>query len=92
MPCLFLLIAASLIVLHAPDGQVIYLNPDQVTNLRKPRGVNEGHFIRGTNCLVFTTDGKYFSTVEHCIEVEKLLKGSTGKSTSFPPLTPKPNT
>lgn len=86
------LIATSLIVLHAPDGQVIYLNPEQVTNLRKPRGVNEGHFIKGTNCLVFTTDGKYFATVEPCTEVDRLIKGSTGKSTSFPPLIPKPNT
>jgi hypothetical protein len=65
------LVLAALIVLHAPDGQIIYLNPDQVTNIRKPRG--EGHFIKGTQCLVFMVDGKFFSTVESCSAVERLI-------------------
>jgi hypothetical protein len=92
MYALISLLAASFIILHAPDGQVIYLNPDQVTNIRKPRGTETGHFARGTNCVVFTTDGKHFATLEICESIRNLLQGSTGKSTSFQLLTPKPNT
>jgi len=76
------LFASVFIILHAPDGQVIYLNPDQVTNIRKPRRTEDGHFVRGTNCLVFTTDGKYFATHESCEVIRGFLtQGSTGKST-----------
>ena len=68
-----LLIAAAFIQLHAPDGQVIYLNPEHITNLRKPRGTDQGHFIRGTQCVVFTTDGKYLSIAESCERIREML-------------------
>lgn len=71
--CLIMLIAAAFIQLHAPDGQIIYLNPDQITNLRKPRGQDQQHFIKGTNCVVFTTDGKYISVYESCEQIRKAL-------------------
>jgi len=72
----WLLIAASLIQLQAPDGQIIYVNPDQITNIRKPRGIDQGHFVKGTNCLVFTVDGKYFAIVEPCEEVRNKMNAT----------------
>jgi len=66
--------AAGLIVLHGMDGQIIYVNPDQVTNLRKPRSTDQGHFAKGINCLVFQADGKYFATLESCEDVRARLQ------------------
>jgi hypothetical protein len=69
-----LLIAASLVELHGPDGQVIWVNPDQVINIREPRGIPQGHWAVGTRCLVLTSDGKFFTTAEPCQEIRRKLE------------------
>lgn len=61
--------------MHGPDNQIIYLNPDMVTNYRRPRG--EGHFAQSTNCLVFLADGKYVGTVETCEQIKKIIQDTT---------------
>lgn len=60
-------------MLHGPGGQIIYLNPDKVTNLRKPHGVGQ-HFPAGTRCLVFLVDGKYLAAAESCEEIRERLQ------------------
>jgi len=59
--------------LQGPGGQVILINPEQVINIRRPRGIEQGHFAAGTQCLVFTTDGKYISLQESCERVRLKL-------------------
>ena len=56
-----------------PDGQPIEISPDAVVSIRPPRGTD--HFSKGTNCLVFTTDGKYIATVETCPMVQAIVTG-----------------
>jgi hypothetical protein len=68
------LVVAVLIELHSPDGQVVFLNPDQVVNIREPRGIDKGHWGAGTRCLVLTTDGKFFTTSENCTQIREKLK------------------
>lgn len=79
MPWWFVAFAVAFIVLHGPDGQVIYVSPDHITNYRQPRGVDQGHFTGNTRCLVFTVDGKYFTTAESCEEIGKRLRGLAGE-------------
>lgn len=69
-----LLLAAALIQLHGPDGQTIFLNPQQITNFRVPRGGEREHFVRGARCLVFLTDGRYLSIQEPCEQLQQQLK------------------
>lgn len=67
------MLVAALVELQGPGGQVILVNPDHITNIRKPYFVDQGHFTKGTNCLVFTADGKYFATMQSCQAVRELI-------------------
>ena len=74
-------LVASLVELQGIGGQRIFVNPDLVINIREPHGANSGHFPPGTRCMVFTSDGKYISTIESCDSIRKKLE-ATGR-TSF---------
>jgi hypothetical protein len=49
----------------------VWLNPDQIINLREPR--NASHFAPGTRCLILTADGKLLTTAESCDAVRRKL-------------------
>jgi len=48
MVTLILLLAYHLIMLHGPGGHEIDVNPHEVSSLRDPSVVYEGHFAKGT--------------------------------------------
>jgi hypothetical protein len=64
--------ALHLITLTGPDGQVIELNAETVATLRTVRDAE--HFGKGTNCIIFTTDGKNVNVNETCKQVHELLE------------------
>lgn len=66
------LLVAGFIQLTGPNGQLILLNPEYITNMRPPRG--DGHFTAGTRCLVFTVDGKYISVLQDCNAIRAMLR------------------
>jgi hypothetical protein len=68
-----ILVQLALYHVTGPDGQPVEINPDQVVSLRPPRSTD--HFAKGTNCLVFTADGKYQPTIETCMQVQAILAG-----------------
>ena len=68
------LLVAAFVELQGPGGQVIWLNVDRVTNFRRPRGLDQGHFAPGTQCIVFTVDGKHFATSQSCDELRALIE------------------
>lgn len=74
MNALCRLVAATWLLLHGPNGQIVYLNTAQITNIRAPRG--EGHFGAGVQCLIFMTDSKYVGVREHCTSVQALIEGA----------------
>lgn len=74
MNALLGLAAATWVMLHGPNGQVVYLNTAQITNIRTPRG--EGHFGAGVRCLLFMTDGKYVGVLETCPTVQSFIEGT----------------
>lgn len=68
-----MIILLMLLHLTGPDGQDIQVNVDEIVSMRSPRGTD--HFTAGTQCLVFTADGKYLSVKEPCKEIEKAIGG-----------------
>jgi uncharacterized protein YlzI (FlbEa/FlbD family) len=63
------LAAVQFVVLHGPDGQEFYVNPQQITSIREPVGTDLRHFPKGTHCVVVTTSGKFLAVREPCAEV-----------------------
>ena len=63
-----------LIMLHAPHGHVIYLNPDSVTTLRAAAGEKNKLLIDDVKCLLNTLDGKFISVIETCETVLRLIE------------------
>jgi len=74
METLILFLAYHLILLHGPGGHEIDVNPHEVSSLRDPSVVYEGHFAKGTKCLVFMSNGKVVAISEECEEVKKMIE------------------
>jgi hypothetical protein len=68
------LLLATWIELHGPDDQRIFVNPDQIVSIREPRGMEQGHFAKGTRCLLTTSDGKYLTVRESCAQIKEAVK------------------
>ena len=66
-------IVFHLVLLHGPAGQTIEINPDQVVTLREPRA-DEGHFPKGTRCVVNMTDGKLNVVREDCSTIRDMIE------------------
>ena len=66
--------AYHLILLHGPNGDTINVNPHEVSSLRDPSVGSEGHFAKGTKCLVFMSNGKVLAISEECEEAKKMIE------------------
>ena len=69
-----LLVASGLIVLHAPDGHEVFVNPGEVTTLHQKLGAGKGTFTEMAACLINTTDGKFITVSENCLKVLDAMK------------------
>ena len=69
-----LLVALRLVQFTGPDHQGIEVNPDEIVAIREPRENEQGHFHDKVQCLIFTSDGKFFGVIEECHEVHKRLQ------------------
>lgn len=65
-------VLVTLVMLHTGDGQVVTVNPIQVTSLREAREDNKA-FSGGVSCLINLTDGKFVTVVEDCATVRELI-------------------
>jgi hypothetical protein len=74
-----LLLVLRLVVLHGPTGQQeIDINPSEISSLREPREGSDGHFPRGTNCLITMTNGKINAVREDCATVRLMIEQAGG--------------
>lgn len=73
-------IAFRLILLHAPGGLVIAINPDEIVTLKKysSEGQRKGTVHQGANCVITTADGKFSAVIETCAEVYEMAKAPSG--------------
>ena len=67
-------VTTALIILHAPGGKEVLVNPDTVTSLR--RGEQDGgkNLTSEARCFVNLTDGKFVAVTENCSEVRSMLE------------------
>jgi hypothetical protein len=69
-------VVLRLVVLHAPGGAEITINPSQVISLRTSReGDKDADLLtKAVECILATSDGKIISVVESCNTVRKLFE------------------
>ena len=73
----WLVAAMHFMLLHGASGQMYWINIDQVSTLRAPIPSDlQASFPRGTQCVVFMTNGKFVSVVETCEVVYQLVMGA----------------
>jgi hypothetical protein len=73
-------IAVILIILHAPNGDEININPDNIASMRDrapQHDSDDSLMVKGVECMISTSDGKNISVVEHCEKVRELIKEAT---------------
>jgi hypothetical protein len=63
----------ALITLHGPEGQVIFVNPQEIVSFREPRETNAEHFTASVRCVLQTADGKLINVADTCDEVRHKL-------------------
>jgi hypothetical protein len=61
----------ALVELHGPAGQIIYVNPREVSSIREP--LQTGHFARGVQCLVYLSNRNFITVIEPCETVRLKL-------------------
>jgi hypothetical protein len=59
-------IGFHLIQTHGPNGQVIDINPHEVSSVRTPQKGAQEHFPPGTNCIVIMNNGRINAIIEDC--------------------------
>jgi len=52
--------------LHGPTGQVLEINPAEISSLREPIDLNTRHWAKGTRCIVVMSNGGFIAVSEDC--------------------------
>jgi hypothetical protein len=71
-----LIVASGLITLHAPDGHEVFINASEVTTLHQRMGAGKGTYTPDAACMINTTDGKFITVIENCLEVINTIRGA----------------
>jgi hypothetical protein len=67
-------VAAVLILLHAPGGRVIQINPEAVVSLTAAvEGQSNKSVSDAVRCIINTMDGKFISVIESCEEISRMI-------------------
>jgi hypothetical protein len=63
-----------LIVVHAPDGRIIQINPSQIIAMRAAT-YSPNKLVHGkVQCLIHTVDGHFIGVIETCVVVNQMLE------------------
>jgi hypothetical protein len=68
-------VVAHLILVHAPDNQIIEINPHEISSIREPRDA-EGYWQKNVRCVLSMTNGKFIAVVEDCKTVVEMVEKS----------------
>lgn len=64
-----------LVLLHAPNGHEILLNPEAVASMHSAIEGKPNEMITDeVGCVINTWDGKFVSVVESCTQVQELTQ------------------
>jgi len=64
-------VATQYIVLQTLDGRTVYVNPKQIVNASEAKGKL---ITDAVHCIIYTTDGRFFSVVETCESIKRRLE------------------
>ena len=67
-----MLATAVMVILHVATGGEIDVNTQEITNMRGPEP-GGSNFVKGTNCLINMSDGKYVAVKETCEQVRQII-------------------
>ena len=67
-------VTTALIILHAPGGKEVLINPDTVTSLRRGEQDGSKQMTSEAHCFINLTDGKFVAVMEDCSEVRHILE------------------
>jgi hypothetical protein len=59
-------VAIVLAALNGPEGQTIFVNPEEIVSIRAPRETQAEHFAHGVHCVLQTADGKLVNVADNC--------------------------
>jgi len=57
--------AIALIELHGPSGQVVGINPAEISSVRSPIE-DSGRWAEGAHCVIVMTNGRVNAVAEDC--------------------------
>ena len=65
------LLLSGLIALHTVDGRMVFVNPEQITQVREPlpEGNTGRQLTTGVQCVITLTDRSYAAVREDCVKV-----------------------
>ena len=66
-------IVIHLILVHAPDGREIEVNPKEISSLRNRQDA-DGHFAPNVKCVLSMTNGKFIATMEDCKTIVEMVE------------------
>lgn len=70
-----ILIVWRLLILHAPNGDEIDVNPMEITSIREKHGDEDNKLVtKEVQCLINMSDGKYVSVTEPCDTVRQMIR------------------
>lgn len=70
-----ILIVWRLLVLHAPGGAEIDVNPMEITSIRDRNPEDHNKLVTDeVKCVINMSDGKYISVIEPCSTVRQQIK------------------
>ena len=73
-----LLAQLALVVLHRPDGSLIYINAHEVTSLREPQ--TSGFLVPGARCLIYLSNRNFITVRETCAEAARVMSATSSHS------------
>jgi hypothetical protein len=75
VPHLILAAGIALVELHGPTGQVLEINPAEISSVRTPVvGAAHQHWGQGTRCILVMSNGRTNAVIEDCAAVVRLLR------------------
>lgn len=70
-----IVLAITLVQFTGPTGARIDLNPDAITSIRDPGAMPEGHWSKGTHCIIVVDGGGAVAVTESCDQVRQAVGG-----------------
>ena len=70
------LVLLRLVLIHAPNGDEIEINPNEISCIREPREAGDMAFHKGVRCVLVMTNGRFIGAAEDCQTVKLMVEAA----------------